>query len=425
MTELFSEPNLPSERLELLYQLSQMFNSSLDLEEVLNLVIDEVIAAVNAERGFVVLLDENSELDFRAARGIDKGTITQPEFQISRGVVGGAIDSGQEVLTSDAQQDKRFSARMSVVNLQLRSIMCTPLSIKGQVIGAIYVDNSLQSGIFTQPDLDLLSAIAASAAIAVDNARLYELAVEKGRIERDLQLASKVQSSLIPKEMPVYAGWEFAAKWIPARQVAGDFFDFFPAGDGLQGIVVADVVDKGFAAALFMATCRSVIRGSVLQGTTPQAIMRNANQLIHADSSEGNFVTLFYAQLNPQTGEMVYVNAGHNPPLLLRQDSNSFEELVLTGLVLGIMEDVEYKQHAVRIQPGELLFLYTDGVNEAVDRNGKEFGVARLKDFIVAHRQDSAEKICLDLEAELKRFGTSSLPNDDITVVVIKRLVQS
>ena len=226
-----TESGFPAERLELLYQLSQVFNSSLDLEEVLNLVMDEVILTTNAERGFLVLQEGESKLDFRAARSIDQNTIAQPEFQISFGVVQDVLQSGEAVLTSDAQRDERFSGRQSVINLQLRSILCAPLSVKDKILGAVYVDNRLHAGLFTQADLDLLTAIASSAAISIENARLYQVAVEKGRMERELQLAYRVQSSFLPQATPSYEGWEFGTRWIPAREVAGDFFDFFPVGD--------------------------------------------------------------------------------------------------------------------------------------------------------------------------------------------------
>lgn len=302
MMDGHAESGFPAERLELLYQLSRVFNSSLDLEEVLNLVMDEVILTTNAERGFLVLQEGESKLEFWAARGIDQNTIAQPEFQISFGVVQDVLQSGEAVLTSDAQRDGRFSGRQSVVNLQLRSILCAPLSVKDKILGAVYVDNRLHAGLFTQADLDLLTAIASSAAIAIENARLYQVAVEKGRMERELQLAYRVQSSLLPQKLPEFPGWEFGTRWRPAREVAGDFFDFFPVGDAEVGIVIADVADKGIASALFMASCRSIIRGSMLGASSPQEGIHSANRLICADASDGNFLTLFYAQLNPGTG---------------------------------------------------------------------------------------------------------------------------
>ena len=165
------------ERLSMLYEISQAFSSSLELDEVLNKVMDEVIVATKAERGFVTLVDPEGEVEFKAARGIEQNTIDQPEFALSTGVVTKVVQSGKSILTNDAQEDNRFSNRQSVIDLNLRSIMASPLSVKGEIIGVIYVDNKLKAGIFTEEDLDLLNAISFSAAVAIENARLYEVAV--------------------------------------------------------------------------------------------------------------------------------------------------------------------------------------------------------------------------------------------------------
>ena len=178
------------DHLHLLLRLAETFNSSLELDVVLNLVMDEVISAVKAERGFVMLKeagdDDGGGLVFRVARGIDHQTIDDPQFQVSRGVVEKVARGGEPLLTSDAQLDSRFSGRESILILGLRSILCAPLKVKDKVTGVIYVDNHLQAGIFTDADLELLGGIASSAAIAIENARLYQVAVEKGRMEREL-----------------------------------------------------------------------------------------------------------------------------------------------------------------------------------------------------------------------------------------------
>jgi phosphoserine phosphatase RsbU/P len=262
--------DLPTERLALLVRLAQQFNSSLELDEVLNRVMDEVIAAVRAERGFVMLREANGALSFKVARGIDQRAVDEPAFQVSRGVIERVASEGHAVLSSDAQHDDRFSMRQSIVSLGLRSILAAPLIVRGTVIGVVYVDSRLQAGIFTPADLELLTAIASSAAIAVENARLYRAAVEKGRLERELQMARDLQAGLLSRAAPVFPGWEFAAHWQPAREVAGDFFDFIRLSDDRLGALVADVADKGMAAALFMALSRSILRASLATAASPQ-----------------------------------------------------------------------------------------------------------------------------------------------------------
>ncbi|MGD8753688.1 MAG: SpoIIE family protein phosphatase, partial [Anaerolineales bacterium] len=367
------------DHLALLYQLSQTFNSSLDLDEVLNRVIDEVIAATRAERGFIMLRESDGDLTFRTARGMAKETIDEPEFQISRGVVEKAAREGEPILTSDAQHDPRFSGRESVLGLKLRSILCVPLKLKDSVSGVIYVDNRIQAGIFTEDDLNLLNAIAASAAIAIENARLFQIAVEKGRMERELEMAYKVQSSLIPREIPQIPGWQIAATWVPAREVAGDFYDFFSGKEGQWGLVIADVVDKGMAAALFMANSRSILRASVRQTARPMDAISEANRLICADAAYGMFLTLVYTVLQPDSGELTYVNAGHNPPLLCRGGADEPQELTRTGSLVGVFEDGAYEQRTLQLDTGDFIVFYTDGVIDAINPQEQLFGDERFR----------------------------------------------
>ena len=413
-----------ADRLALLYRVSQAFNSSLDLDQVLKRVMDEVIAATRAERGFLMLPDADGRLVFRAARGMDQQTIESPEFQISRGVVERVAREGQPCLTSNAQDDVWLSTRESVMVLGLRSILCVPLRLKGATLGIIYVDNRLQAGLFTSDDLELLTAIASSAAIAIENARLYQVAVEKGRMERELQVAREVQASLIPRETPRIAGWDFAAWWQPARQVAGDFYDFIPITlakvlepSQRLGIVIADVSDKGMPAALFMALTRSIVRASASSAQSPAQCMMQANRLVCADAANGMFVTLFYAQLDPLSGEVVYVNAGHNPPLLYSAGQDKLVELGRTGMALGVDEACVFEARAVQLNSGDFLLLYTDGVTEAPDAQGQEFGAERLRQVILDHRRASAAA----LMAALNQAVSSLALFDDITVVVARR----
>jgi len=415
-----SEPS--SERLALLYQLSQTFNSSLDLDQVLNTVMDEVVATLHAERGFVVLREQGGSLVFRAARGIDHTTINDPQFQISRGVVDQVLQEGKALFASDAQHDPRFSSRQSVLFLGLRSILCAPLKVKENIFGAIYVDNRLQAGIFSPADLELLSAIASTAAIAIENARLYQLAVEKGRLERELQLARRVQASLIPHDCPYLPGWEFAARWIPARQVAGDFYDFFLPEKGGLSLVIADVADKGIASALFMANSRSILRASMVRAASSSQGVQDANCLICADASDGMFLTLVYCRIDPILDKLTYVNAGHNSPMLYRSREDQFEELGRTGMAIGVDEEAIYDQKSTSLRPGDFIFFYTDGVIDANEDQENRFGLQRLEGVLFAHRYASAEGIATGIDGALKDFAGAAAPYDDVTILVAKRV---
>lgn len=417
----------PSDRLALLYHLAQTFNSSLDLNEVLNRVMDEVIVATKAERGFVMLREPDGRLSFKVAREIDQQTIDDAAFQVSRSVIEKVAQDGKPVITYDAQTDTRFSMRQSVVILGLRSVMCAPLQLKDNILGVIYVDNRMQAGIFTQSDLELVSAIASNAAIAIENARLYQLAVEKGRLERELQMARQVQVSLLPTQVPKIPGWEFAARWLPARQVAGDFYDFLFLDPERVGMVIADVSDKGMPASLFMALTRTIIRASMDQDAQPAASLERANRLICADSANGMFVTLFFAQIAHQTGHLTYVNAGHNPPIFYqpRPSTDGTDQtcfLSRTGMAVGIFADNLYEQRTIQLSKGDFVLLYTDGVTDAQNPAGDYFGVERLQSLLSAHQDASAEDLLQAIESTLADFTAGQDPFDDITLLIIRRV---
>jgi sigma-B regulation protein RsbU (phosphoserine phosphatase) len=230
-----------------------------------------------------------------------------------------------------------------------------------------------------------------------------------------------VQTSLLPRETPYVPGWEFAARWKPARQVSGDFYDFVNTDGGL-GIVIADVSDKGMPAALFMALSRSIIRASVCSARSPAEGIAQANRLICADSVNSMFVTLFYAELNPITGQILYVNAGHNPPFLYRAGHDDFTVLSRTGMPLGLFKGIDFQQQAVELESGDFIFLYTDGVSEASDADNHLFGEERLRHLLLKHRDAPAESMAKAIEETLTTFIGPASPSDDITLVIARRL---
>ena len=410
------------DRLATLYRISQTFSSSLELDDVLNLVMDEVISITRAERGFLMLREPNGELAFRVARGFDRTTIESPEFEVSRGLVDRVAREGKPILTSDAQSDEWLGQRKSVRGLRLRAVLGVPLQLKGICNGVIYVDNRLQTGIFSKEDIELLEGIASSAAIAIENARLYQVAIEKGRLERELQVAREVQSKLIPQKTPQIDGWEFSAWWQPARQVSGDFYDFIPLNETHLGIVIADVTDKGMPAALFMADSRSLTRASVSIPTQPANAIASANRLICADSANGMFVSLFYGKLDIESGNLTYVNAGHNPPYLYQAETETFSEFERTGLVLGIESEAEFKEQAVQLKQGDFILLYTDGVTEATNTEQDLYGKDRLLQLLYNHRKSSVNEVQAALEDSITEFIGDISPSDDITMVIAKRI---
>ncbi len=415
-------PNPSGGRLDLLYRISQTINSSLDLTTVLDTLIDESIQATRAERGFLMLYDAEKQLVFKTARGMDQRTIEESDFKISRGIVEHVAQEGIPLLTSNAQIDERLDNRASVKLYGLRSVLCVPITLKDKILGVVYVDNRFQNGIFQQEDLELLQSLASSAGIAIENARLYQVAVEKGRMERELQVAREVQIGLIPTKTPQIKGWEFAACWKPAHEVSGDFYDFIALPEERTGLVVADVSDKGMPAAMFMALSRSLIRAVAGSNQDPAADITEANRLIWQDAAEEMFITLFYAQMDEHSGKIIYVNAGHNPPYLIKAENGQVVELARTGMAAGVEGDTTYQNGEIHMRKGDSLLIYTDGI---VDTIGPEsmYGADRLKDTFKKHSGYSAKKTLAAIESELCDYNRDEIPFDDITMLIVKRIV--
>ena len=233
-------------------------------------------------------------------------------------------------------------------------------------------------------------------------------------------MARELQVNLIPAVTPSIPGWDLAACWKPAHEVSGDFYDFIPISDGNFGIVLADVSDKGMPAALFMTLSRSIIRSVVGENDRLDEEISKANTLIWRDSREGTFITLFYALLKPDSGEVTYVNAGHNPPLVVHTDSKNFEALKRTGMAAGVEGDTRYSQASVTLAVGDYLVMYTDGVTDA-QIGDAFFGEERLKETIRKHFGQSAQKMIEALEKEVCEFTDNSEPVDDVTLLIARK----
>jgi phosphoserine phosphatase RsbU/P len=243
--------------------------------------------------------------------------------------------------------------------------------------------------------------------------------VELENKNAELAVAAEIQRSFIPDSIPSIIGFDMAATTLPAKEVGGDFYDFIPGKDCL-GIVIADVSGKGIPAALFMALSRTVIQSKAVPGKSAGEVLRDANDVIKANSASGMFVTLFLGFLNYNTREMIYANAGHYPPLLLRSKGNVLEALDVTGIALGLAKDMNYEEHRVKLDPGDVLVLYTDGIIDA--RNGEdiEFGLERLKQSVIAQPLASANVIIGEIVKEISKFSENQEQFDDVTAIVLK-----
>ncbi len=294
------------------------------------------------------------------------------------------------------------------------------LMARGNLVGAMLIGARQPEHLPRGRALSILHGIAQQTALAIDSARLYQESLAAQRLEHELSLAREIQRSFLPRSLPAPSGWSVAADWQAARQVGGDFYDFIELQDGRFGVAIADVADKGVPAALFMALTRSLLRGAAFSGREPNAVLKRVNRLVLADTRSDLFVTMFYAILDTRTGEMHYANAGHNPPLISRRD-DAVAQLAEHGMAIGLFEPIEPPLKEMFIEPGQALMLYTDGLVDALNPRGEEFGMARLTDALIAASPLSAPEIVDTVMAAVREHSGGELPFDDQTLVVIKR----
>jgi sigma-B regulation protein RsbU (phosphoserine phosphatase) len=271
-------------------------------------------------------------------------------------------------------------------------------------------------------ELKLLNTIALQVAPAIEIAQLHAIAIEKARMERELQMAREVQADLLPVRMPNREGWEFCAVWKPAREVSGDYYDFIEETNNQLGMVIADVSDKGLPAALMMVFARSALRASIGGRNTPTQAVAGANRLISSASHKGYFVTMVYARLDTQSGQICYVNAGHNPAIWYHKQNGRFNTFGRTGLPLGLSRQERYEQSIVQLNEGDFVLFYTDGVIDATDKNNQPFTTEHLNDVIYENRNSSAQEIVEAIAEVVGEHSGSDTLLDDVTMSIVKRL---
>ena len=313
--------------------------------------------------------------------------------------------------------DPELAAIVAAVPGAPEHLLWAPMMAREACLGGVWLTRAADDAVFSAGDLKLLTALATQAAAFLDNARLHQRALAQERLEQELRLAFEVQARLMPRGTPDLENWSVAGFWRPAREVSGDFYDLLPLGDAL-GVVVADVADKGMPAALFMAVTRSLLRAAASGGRSPAQTIADTNRLAALDAADGMFVTLWYGVLRPD-GEVRYVNAGHNPPIVVRADGR-VERLPRTGILVGWDADARFGEAAVALAPGDLLVALSDGVTEARDPGGREFGEGRLLDIVTAHRDDDAHGVLAAVRTALDAFVADAPTHDDCTLVVAR-----
>jgi phosphoserine phosphatase RsbU/P len=395
--------------------------SSSGLDETLNQVASLVFEAVPAERCVIMLRDETAEggmkISVARLRGKDE---TLEEVRISRTVMEEVLHNGKSVLTADAQHDPRYASQ-TIALLGIRSVLAVPLSVnQNDVFGLIYADSPTNEATFTEEHLNILTTLASVASIRVENARLLEERFERERMERELELATEIQQRFQPSAPPLMDGYDFQGVSFSCYEIGGDYYDFIRLHNGKMLIALGDVSGKGTAAALLMSSLHAAIHAQVAARSPLPEIVKSVNQYLSENTPTNRFVTLFIAELSPLEGTLRYINAGHNPPLIGRTNG-AVEQLASGGFPLGIMPLAEYEIGETHLSAGEALVVYSDGVSEAANLKGEEFGMDRLSQVISKNLAASASGLRDKVESSLSSFTQTAPAGDDITLVIVKK----
>jgi sigma-B regulation protein RsbU (phosphoserine phosphatase) len=397
--------------------------SSSTLEQTLEQIVSLVFEAVPADRCLLMMRDEdNEELKVAVARLRDRvGEVG--EIRVSRNVMDEVVIKGKSVLTSDAQHDPRFASG-TVVLQGVRSVLAVPLGVSEKVFGIIYADSPIAEGRFTEDHLKVLTTLASVAAIRVENARLVEARFQQERLERELQLAMEIQQRFQPTAPPSVPGYELQGISFPCYEIGGDYYDFIQREDGRLVIALGDVSGKGTAAALLMSSLHAAIHAQTGSHDTLVKTISAVNRYLADNIPSNRFVTLFYAELDPESGAVSFLNAGHNPPLIVHA-AGTVEQLASGGLPLGIKADADYREGRTHLQMGDVLVIYSDGVTEAASPSGEEFGPTRLYEVVSRNVDASAAGIRDRIESALTKFSQGTQAADDITLVIVKRQAET
>jgi phosphoserine phosphatase RsbU/P len=412
---LFERVRSQAETLLLLNEVSREMSSILDVEELLRRAGEQVKRVIDYQILSIMLYDEEQKV-FRHRLDVKHGQRVQGKLRVaaSEGIVGAAATLKEPVLVPDVTVDPRYL----MVNPETRSELAIPMLHKGKILGVLDLE-SPQLNAFTQDHVQTLSILAANLAVSLENARLYEqVARDEARLERDLQAAKRIQGALIRPVPTEDFGLDMAARYISAREVCGDLYEFLRYGPQQLGIALADVSGKGTAAALYGAVAIGIMRSLAPQKLQPSEMLKQMNQLVGERKIEGRFMTACFATWQKGRQKLRVANAGQSQPLLYKDGRCG--KIELTGFPLGIFEDVTYDEWGVILEPGNIVVFHSDGIAETSNSEGQFFGTERLRKLVESHHELSATELSDLILREVDWFAQNAPLSDDRTLVVLK-----
>ena len=432
---------------DFLHGLGEAFSGDLRSSDLYRLIVEGATRIIDAHGGALYLVDRTGKLLVPSfiskscpplvdiPQSISQQSLNSPvalesyvrlhTVKSGEGLLGAVWERREPLFLSSKDSDPRLEGLRHSA-LELDSIMIGPLIYANQNLGVLAVANGPMSAPFSASDFVVFQSIVEQSAFALYNAVVYSEAGDKRRIDRDLEVAHDIQRILLPNAAPAIEGFEIAGLNIPASQVSGDYYDYIPLGGDRIGIAIADVSGKGVAASLIMAMCRSVLRSVARSSQSAATVLHEVNRQVYPDIREDMFISMAYLIAQKGSDELVLARAGHDAPLHFRASDQSVTRINPPGMALGIDSGSVFNRvtsdFRVRLEAGDCLILYTDGVTEALDVDGLEFGISKLIEAVQASSPNGAPAILSRVTSDLKSFVGGHHQNDDITLIAIRKI---
>ena len=423
--QTFTDTQLSTvDKLRLLLDITKTISRSLDLDELLKLVMDTLGSVIPYDAAGIYLLEAKNDSDenqyvfkSKASRGYDISfALIEPRLKLGEGFISYAAQTGKSLISHDVTQDPRyFPARK-----RTKSEMVAPIISNDKVIGVFDLESD-NLGAYTEDDLSILKLLASQVAIIIEKVHLHEQLVEKKRIQAQLEIARQVQLQLLPDTDPQLEGFDISAYIFPTEEVSGDYYDWVEMFEDQIGIVVADAVGKGIPAALLMSFLRASLRSGVQIGYAPHIALAKVSNLLWDSVEDNQFITAIYGILDATNKTFVFSNAGHNPPLLIKP-SGEFRFVEYGDMPLGMFREMRYHQHFIRFEQGQVMLIYTDGITEAADQKGEEYGNERLAKRVLECIDLPAKEMIDHIRKGVADFTERKFLDDDGTLFIVKSL---
>ncbi|MEO6655024.1 MAG: GAF domain-containing SpoIIE family protein phosphatase [Pyrinomonadaceae bacterium] len=419
--------NLPAsklstvDKLRLLLDITKTISRSLDLDEVLNLVMDTLGSLIPYDAAGIYLIEFSPEdkspyvFKSKAIRGYQISfELIEPRLKMGEGFLGTVAQTGKAIISPDVSTDSRYFA----ARVLTRSEMVAPIISNDKVIGVFDLESD-DLDAYSDDDLSVLQLLTSQVAIIIEKVRLHEQVVEKKRIQAQLEIARQVQLELLPDNDPAIENFDVSAYVFPAEEVSGDYYDWVKVFDDQIGIVVADAVGKGIPAALLMSFLRASLRSCVQIGYAPHIAFSKVSSLLRDSIEDNQFITAIYGILDSTNKTFVFSNAGHNPPLLMKPDGE-YRYVEYGDMPLGMFEDLHYHQHFIRFEAGQVMVIYTDGITEAANPTGEEYGEDRLAKRVLDGIDLPAKQLIDHIRKGVADFTERKFLDDDGTLFIVK-----